>query len=119
LIGFNNLNGAQRLNVWNDWNGLQYFNIMAERLEPAALDRPQREQVHRQSNRPSRFEFTKRREVLSLLPISLVWNDWNDWNLGTGGAEVVLGKLTDWNGLQYYRGTAGTSTFLRRVKLGN
>jgi hypothetical protein len=33
LIGFNDLNGAQRLNVWNDWNGLQYFSIMVERLE--------------------------------------------------------------------------------------
>ena len=34
---------------------------------------------------------------------------------------MVLGSLNvwnHWNGLQYYGGTAGTSTFLRRVKLG-
>jgi hypothetical protein len=36
---------------------------------------------------------------------AFVCNDLNVWN--------------DWNGLQYYGGTAGTSTFLRRVKLGN
>ena len=26
LIGFNDLNGAQRLNVWNDWNYLTRLN---------------------------------------------------------------------------------------------
>jgi len=61
-----------------------------------------------------RFLFTKRHRVhrvVSLSPILIGINDLN-------GAQR-LNVWNDWNGLQYYGGTAGTSTFLRRVKLGN